>query len=74
MGDEKTQKDDALPVLRLAETTYKGVVTYCFELPEIEKMEIRDDDIWVCSFPRSGKIPGTETENKWSCSFPGLKV
>ena len=58
MGDKKTQQDEKpesnLPVLRLAETTYKGVVTYCFELPEIEKMAIRDDDIWVCSFPRSG--------------------
>ena len=59
MEEGKTQNDENnvrnLPVLRLPETTYKGVVTYCFELPEIEKMEIRDDDIWVCSFPRSGK-------------------
>lgn len=23
---------------------------------EIECMEVRDDDIWVCTFPKSGKI------------------
>lgn len=35
---------------------YKGtcVFAYC-ETDKIETMEIRDDDTWVLSFPRSGK-------------------
>jgi hypothetical protein len=38
---------------------YKGVVTYKnahHQVDEIEEMETRDDDIWVCTFPRSGLI------------------
>ena len=34
---------------------YKGIVLLQNEIEEIEKMEILDDDVWVCSFPRSGK-------------------
>ncbi|XP_060554287.1 sulfotransferase 4A1-like [Ruditapes philippinarum] len=36
---------------------YKGVVTFKdanHQVDEIEEMETRDDDIWVCTFPRSG--------------------
>ena len=33
----------------------KGIVLLQNEIEEIEKMEILDDDVWVCSFPRSGK-------------------
>lgn len=45
----------------LKETTqnYKGITMFrtCLqEIEEIEKMEIKEDDIWVCSFPRSGKM------------------
>jgi hypothetical protein len=38
---------------------YKGVVTFKnanHQVDEIEEMETRDDDIWVCTFPRSGLI------------------
>lgn len=24
---------------------------------EIESMKVRDDDIWVCTFPKTGKLP-----------------
>ena len=42
------------PVSVFKMKTYKGVVMYDNEIEEIEKMDIRDDDVWVCSFPRSG--------------------
>ena len=48
---EKEQK----PRLFLKRKVYKGVTMMENEVEEIEKMETRDDDIWVCSFPRSGK-------------------
>ena len=38
---------------------YKGVITFekaNHEVDEIEDMETREDDIWVCTFPRSGLI------------------
>ncbi|XP_045170042.2 sulfotransferase 4A1-like [Mercenaria mercenaria] len=42
------------PRLQLIRKVYKGVVMFENEVEEIEKMETREDDIWVCSFPRSG--------------------
>ena len=46
--------ENVKPVRQFKTKTYKGVVMYDNEIEEIEKMDIRDDDVWVCSFPRSG--------------------
>lgn len=43
---------------RPARKLYQGVVLYDKlndEIDEIAKMDVREDDIWICSFPRSGK-------------------
>ncbi|XP_045164645.2 sulfotransferase 4A1-like [Mercenaria mercenaria] len=40
--------------LQLRRATYKGIAMFECEIDDIEKMDTRDDDIWVCSFPRSG--------------------
>lgn len=50
----KTDTDTELPVIYFPMKTYKGVVMYNNEIEKIEQMEIRDDDVWACSFPRSG--------------------
>lgn len=42
------------PLLKLKPATYKGIAMFECEIDDIEKMETREDDIWVCSFPRSG--------------------
>ncbi|XP_053378997.1 sulfotransferase 4A1-like [Mercenaria mercenaria] len=44
-------------VKKLVLKVYKGVVMYDKandEIGEIEQMDTREDDIWVCTFPRSG--------------------
>ena len=46
--------ENVKPVRQFKTKTYKGVVMYDNEIEEIEKMDIRDNDVWVCSFPRSG--------------------
>lgn len=38
----------------MAKRLYKGIVVLEDQIEEIESMDIRDDDIWVCTFPRSG--------------------
>ncbi|KAK9718420.1 Sulfotransferase domain [Popillia japonica] len=55
------QTQDALKfeptVLRRGIAEFKGfIMPNCFEdyMEEIEDMEVRDDDIWVTSFPKSG--------------------
>jgi hypothetical protein len=42
------------PRLQLVRKVYKGVAMFENEVEEIEQMDTRDDDVWVCSFPRSG--------------------
>ena len=49
------RKEEEKPRLIFKTKVYKGVVLLENEIEEIEKMEIKDDDIWVCSYPRSGK-------------------
>ena len=51
--------EEKLPDWLKHSVVYKGISMLNYELKEIdeiEKMEIKEDDIWVCSFPRSGKI------------------
>ena len=47
------QSEKPQPKLRTA--TYKGIAMFECEIDDIEKMETKEDDIWVCSFPRSGE-------------------
>ncbi|XP_053373334.1 amine sulfotransferase-like [Mercenaria mercenaria] len=42
------------PRLNLEIVKCRGILIAKCERDEIEKMEMRDDDIWVCTFPRSG--------------------
>lgn len=58
---DMAQTQDALKfeptVLRRGIAEFKGfIMPNCFEdyMEEIEDMEVRDDDIWVTSFPKSG--------------------
>ena len=54
MAMDKT-KDEEKPRLKFKTKIYKGVMLLENEIEEIENMEIHDDDIWVCSYPRSGE-------------------
>lgn len=38
---------------------YKGVLMGYNETEMIESMDTRDEDIWVCSYPRSGLLYST---------------
>ena len=51
MADEKCK-----PRMPLVRKVYKGVLMYENEIEEIENMDTRQDDIWVITFPRSGKL------------------
>lgn len=42
------------PQIKMKKKVYKGIIMMENEIEEIENMETRPDDIWVCSFPRSG--------------------
>lgn len=42
------------PRIQLVRKHYKGILMFENEIEEIEKMDTREDDVWVCSFPRSG--------------------
>lgn len=42
------------PRLQLNMQRYKGILFTSQEIEKIQIMEIRDDDVWVCSYPRSG--------------------
>lgn len=44
--------------LKAGVTKFRGVIMpLCFKnyVKEIEEMEVRDTDVWVTSFPKSGK-------------------
>ena len=52
----ETSKDGPVAETKKADLTiHKGILMVQCEIDEIQKFEMRDDDIWVCSFPRSGK-------------------
>ncbi|KAL4222665.1 Sulfotransferase domain [Mactra antiquata] len=42
------------PKLQLRLTAYKGIAMFECEFDEIQTMETKEDDIFVCSYPRSG--------------------
>ncbi|XP_053373512.1 sulfotransferase 4A1-like [Mercenaria mercenaria] len=42
------------PKIQMVRKRYKGILMMENEIEEIEKMDTKDDDIWVCSYPRSG--------------------
>ncbi|XP_060556050.1 amine sulfotransferase-like [Ruditapes philippinarum] len=51
-GAEK-KMDEKYP-MRIAERRFKGILMWQCEAEEFETMETRADDIWICTFPRSG--------------------
>lgn len=42
------------PRIVLERKQYKGIWMFENEVEKIEVMDVRPDDIWVCSYPRSG--------------------
>ncbi|XP_052791276.1 sulfotransferase 1A1-like [Mya arenaria] len=58
MADEsramKDENGEKKPQLLMARKIYKGIPMFENEVEKIETMDTRPDDIWVCSFPRSG--------------------
>ena len=55
-NEKVTNNNKTLPVITFETFDYKGVVLIeNGHYEEIETMETRQDDIWVCSFPRSGE-------------------
>lgn len=46
--------DQAKPRIQMVRKRYKGIMMMENEVEEIEKMETREDDIWLCGYPRSG--------------------
>lgn len=54
MSDPTKTESGAKPRIHLKTMVHKGIVIAKCEIEEIKKMEMRDDDVWVCSFPRSG--------------------
>ncbi|XP_060576816.1 sulfotransferase 1E1-like isoform X2 [Ruditapes philippinarum] len=51
-GAEK-KMDEKYP-MRIAERRFKGILMWQCEAEEFETMETRADDIWICTYPRSG--------------------
>lgn len=41
--------------MRIATRVFKGILMWQNEAEDFETMETRDDDIWICTFPRSGR-------------------
>lgn len=55
MTDRKKDEGEK-PDFQFERIVHKGVAMFKCEIDDIERMETREDDIWVCSFSRSGKI------------------
>ena len=56
MADIELTDKNSKPRMPMAQKVYKGVLMYENEIEEIENMGTRQDDIWVITFPRSGKL------------------
>lgn len=54
MAEKESEITSEKPRFQLQRKQYKGVWMFENEIEEIEKMDTRDDDIWVCTYPRSG--------------------
>ena len=53
-GTEKQPTEDH--PMRIKERRFKGILMWQCEAEEFETMETREDDIWVCTYPRSGML------------------
>lgn len=54
---DKILSECILPDVNMKCITYKSIFvpeSYKLIADSIENLEIRDDDIWVCSFPKTG--------------------
>jgi len=47
-----SQNDEPIVVKTMV---YKGITLWNCDLERIKNMEILDDDVFVCTYPRSGK-------------------
>ncbi|XP_053373148.1 sulfotransferase 1A1-like [Mercenaria mercenaria] len=54
MAENAQTKDSEKPRMPLATRVYKGINMFDNEIEKIEKMDIQDDDVWICTYPRSG--------------------
>ena len=60
--EKESEEEEPFDISKWLENStqeYKGINMFnsCLqEIEAIEQMEIKEDDIWVCSFPRSGKF------------------
>ncbi|KAL4224763.1 Sulfotransferase domain [Mactra antiquata] len=54
MATGSKSEDNTAPHTALVRKVYKGIQMFENEIEEIQTMNIRDDDIFVCTFPRSG--------------------
>ena len=54
--NDSTATSEEMPELRLGTRVYKGVYMMQCEAELISTMNTREDDIWVCSYPRSGMM------------------
>jgi hypothetical protein len=56
MADKISPEGNKKPKLPLIRKVYKGILMFENEIEEIEHMDTREDDIWVITYPRSGKF------------------
>ncbi|XP_060595160.1 sulfotransferase 4A1-like [Ruditapes philippinarum] len=54
MADKRSETNDEKPRIQLGRKQYKGIWMFDNEIEQIEVMDTREDDIWICTFPRSG--------------------
>lgn len=47
-------EQETKPRLQMVRKRYKGIMMMENEIEEIQKMDLKEDDIWLCGFPRSG--------------------
>ncbi|XP_045170293.1 sulfotransferase 4A1-like [Mercenaria mercenaria] len=54
MAQNENSSDAQKPNIKMKRKVYKAIVMMENEIEEIEEMDTREDDVWVCTFPRSG--------------------